>query len=66
MPIMRMLVHMSGQFDLDIGDLYDCDDAEAGRLVAAGYAEPEDQPPPMVKQPPAPEPEPAPEAPAQA
>jgi hypothetical protein len=41
MPTVRMLTGMAGPFGTwTTGDPYTCDEAEAGRLIAAGYAEP--------------------------
>ena len=40
MAKVRMLVTLAGSNGVwDAGDTYECDDAEAGRLVAAGFAE---------------------------
>ncbi|CAM3092039.1 hypothetical protein PANO111632_02645 [Paracoccus nototheniae] len=40
----RMLTGLSGPlFNLVAGDLHETDEAEAGRLIAAGFAEPADE-----------------------
>lgn len=37
----RMLTGMAGvEFSLSAGDLHECGEDEAGRLIAAGFAEP--------------------------
>lgn len=43
----RMLTGMAGvEFSLSVGDLHDCAEDEADRLIAAGFAEPvSDEPP---------------------
>jgi hypothetical protein len=36
-----MLVSLAGEsFAVNAGDLYECDQAEAARMIAAGFAEP--------------------------
>lgn len=42
MAIVRMLTSLSGpNYSRSPGDLHECSDGEAERLIAAGYAEPE-------------------------
>lgn len=48
--VVRLLVPIAGVgFSLGPGDPYECDDASAARLVAAGIAAPVDPPPADVE-----------------